>query len=340
MTIAILWLIATGALLTLAASFLTRAADDIAERSGLGRVWMGAVLLAAATSLPELTVDISAVRQGAADLAAGDLFGSSMANMLILAVLGLTPPRDEIFRRASLDLTLSAALAITMSAVAALMVFSQSTSVVAGVSPGAILLLALFVVGSHVVYRQQHDGAPPTVSPSSPPNGQVVATATGLGSLRGPVVRFVAATAVILLVAPRFASSAQQVAELSGLGLTFFGTLFVGASTSLPEIVTCIAAMRMGAFDLAVGNLFGSNVFNMTIFLAMNLAQPGTSIFASLDQSHVLSALIAILLMALGIASIMFRAKRRFALVEPGSALMVIAYVAGVLALYRMHARE
>ncbi len=131
---AILWFVGAGVILILAATFLTRAADEIAERSGLGRVWMGAVLLAAATSLPELAVDVAAVRQGAADLAAGDLFGSSMANMLILAVLGLAPPRDEIFRRASLDLTLSATLALTLNGVAGLLVFTRSSAVVAGVS--------------------------------------------------------------------------------------------------------------------------------------------------------------------------------------------------------------
>lgn len=261
MTAALLGFIAAGGILIVAAAFLTRAADTIADRSGLGRVWMGAVLLAAATSLPELAVDISAVRQGAADLAAGDLFGSSMFNMLILAVMGILPPRDEIFRRASLDLTLSAALAITMHVVAAVMILSQSSAVLAGVSPGALVLLVLFVVGSHAVYRQQHDGeraGPPSSGDRSKAEG---AGAGPRASLRGSIVSFAVATAVILLIAPRFASNAQQIADLSGLGLTFFGTLFVGASTSLPEIVTCVAALRMGAFDLAVGNLFGSNVF-------------------------------------------------------------------------------
>lgn len=343
MTQALLLFLGAGAVLIVAATFLTRAADDVAERTGIGRVWMGSVLLAAATSLPELSVDIAAVRQGAPDLAAGDLFGSSMANMLILAVLGLLPPRDEIFRRASLDLTLSGALAIVLNAVAALLIFTQSTTVVAGVSPGSLLLFLLFVVGSHVVYRQrevsQPEGTPPVLaaSPEALPDDRAGGHEAPR-PMRSSIVRFVAATLAIFLIAPSFAGSAHVIAERSGLGTTFFGTLFVGASTSLPEIVTCIAAVRMGAFDLAVGNLFGSNVFNMTIFLAMDLASPGASIFASVDQAHVVSAFIAMILMALGIASIVFRAKRRFALVEPGSVLMVLAYVAGLVVLYRVNA--
>jgi cation:H+ antiporter len=202
------------------------------------------------------------------------------------------------------------------------------------VNPGSILLLALFVVGSHVVYRQAANG----VRASAGAGTRQAAPGTDRSPLRSSVLRFAGAALAILLAAPFFAARAQRIAELSGLGSSFFGTLFVGTATSLPEIVTCIAAVRMGAFDLAVGNLFGSNVFNMTIFLAMDVALPGASIFAVLAPGHVVSALVAMILMALGLASIVFRAERRFALVEPGSVIMVLTYAAGVAALHHAHA--
>lgn len=327
----VLWLgfLAAGLALVVAALVLTRAADALAERSGLGRVWIGSVLLAGATSLPELAVDVSAVRQGAADLAVGDLFGSSMANMLVLALLGLAPPRDEVFRRSSLDHALSAGLAILMNALAALLVLTRSDTLVLGLSPGALLLLVLFVVGSHIVYRQGA-GAAALGAVTAPARAR-----TSWTRLATPALRFAAAAAGILLLAPFFAARARDLAQASGLGATFFGTLFLGLCTSLPEIVTSFAALRLGAIDLAVGNLFGSNVFNMTIFFAMDLARPGESIFTGLDPTHVVSALVALILMALGLASIVFRAERRFALLEPGSVLMVLAYGAGVAALYR-----
>lgn len=84
--------IASGLVVVLAGNALARYADAIAEATKLGRLWIGSVLLAGATSLPELATDISAVRLGATDLAVADLFGSSMANMLILAVIDLLPP--------------------------------------------------------------------------------------------------------------------------------------------------------------------------------------------------------------------------------------------------------
>jgi cation:H+ antiporter len=147
------------------------------------------------------------------------------------------------------------------------------------------------------------------------------------------VIGFTAAAIVVLAAAPAFAWSAKGIAEISGLGNTFVGTWLVGLATSLPEVVACLAALKMGSFDLAVGNLFGSNAFNMAIFLALDLAQPG-SLFAVLDPSHALSALAAVVLMSLGVAAIVYRAKRRFAMLEPDSLLMLVAYCAAILLLY------
>jgi cation:H+ antiporter len=146
---------------------------------------------------------------------------------------------------------------------------------------------------------------------------------------------FAAGSLVIFLAAPYLASSAGRIADLSGLGTTFIGTWLLGLSTSLPELVTSIAAVRMGWFDLAVGNLFGSNSFNMLVFVAMEFASP-TPIFARLDPVNALTACLAIALMSLGLASIVYRAERRFAILEPGSALMVLGYAAALWAVY-MH---
>jgi cation:H+ antiporter len=89
----------------------------------------------------------------------------------------------------------------------------------------------------------------------------------------------------------------------------------------------------MGAFDLAVGNLFGSNACNMAVFFVLDLVQPG-SLFAALDPSHAVSALFAVVLMSIGLAAIVYRAKRRFAMLEPDSILMLVAYA---LALWLLH---
>ncbi len=119
----------------------------------------------------------------------------------------------------------------------------------------------------------------------------------------------------------------------SGLGETFVGTLCVGLATSLPELAASLAAVRLGAYDLAVGNLFGSNAFNMAVLLVLDASQPG-SLYALLDPAHALSGLLAIALMSLGLAAIAFRAERRYALVGPSSILIAAGYLAAIALLY------
>jgi len=321
----VLAFVASGLVVVVAGSAMARYADAIAEITKIGRLWIGSVLLAGATSLPELTTDVAAVRLGATDLAVGDLFGSSMANMLILAVIDLWPVRGRVLRAAALDHALAASLAIALNALAAVMVLSGSTFSILRVSPASVLLALAYVAGVRAVYRNTVP-AQDTPAPALPPAS---ASVDGRPTLRRAVLGFAAGALAILVAAPAFAWSAKGIAESTGIGHTIAGTYLVGLATSLPELVTCVAAVRLGAFDMAVGNLFGSNAFNMAIFLAIDVAQPG-SIFASLDPQHAVSGLFGVVLMGLGLAAIAFRAKRRFAMIEPDSVLILVSYVAAL----------
>jgi cation:H+ antiporter len=326
----VLGFFASGAVVVFAGIALARYADAIAAATKLGRIWTGSVLLAAATSLPELTTDVSAVRLGAVDLAVGDLFGSSMANMLILAAVDLWPPRKHVLQRVTLDHALAACLAISLNAMAAVLVLVRPEASLLWVGPGSLFLFLAYVAGTRAVYRHAaretvHAVATATETPPAETRPPV--------SLSRAVGGFVAAALVVLLVAPVFAWSAKGIAAISGLGDTFVGTWLVGLATSLPELTASIAAVRMGAFDLAVGNLFGSNACNMAVFFVLDLVQPG-SLFAALDPSHAVSALFAVVLMSIGLAAIVYRAKRRFAMLEPDSILMLVAYA---LALWLLH---
>jgi cation:H+ antiporter len=267
------------------------------------------------------------VRLGAPDLAAGDLFGSSMANMLILAAVDLAFRRRQLLRQAALDNALLASLAIVLNALGAIFVLARPRHHLLGVAPESLLLVAVYLAGVRAVYRHGRRLAPGSEKPARADRQR----------LRGASLRFGVAALVTFGAAPPFAASAQAVAELSGLGSTFVGAFLVGLATSLPELVAAVAAVRLGAFDLAVGNLFGSNAFNMAIFFALDLAQPG-SLFAASDPAHALTAIFAMVLMALGLAAIVYRAERRNVLVEPDSLLLLLAYLAAVVWLHAIAA--
>jgi cation:H+ antiporter len=314
--------LASCAVVVGAGARLAREADVIAEETGIGRLWVGTLLLAAATSLPELASDVWAVRFGAPDLAVGDLFGSSMANMLVLALVDLRARAGS----ATLDHALAACVAIGSNALAALLVLARSPLAWFGIAPGSLALGAVWLAGTRAAHRRARRAATALDAPGR--RGE-----EARARLRRATLGFGVAALAILAAAPAFAWSAQRIAELSGLGTTFVGAALVGLATSLPELVTSLAAARLGAYDLAIGNVFGSNAFNMAIFLPLDLAHPG-SIFAALDPEHALTALVAVVLMSLGLAALLLGAERRFALVAPDRLLMIALYFGGLALLY------
>lgn len=311
------WLALSGLVLVWAATGLTRAAEQIANSTGIGQLWLGSVLLAAATSLPELVTDVTAVRLGASDLAAGDLFGSSMANMMILALLLLLRRPDTVTWRFGNELTRTAGLAWVLTALAAMAVLLRPQSSWFGFAPMSLLLVTIYLLWTRSGFIHDRAASTEEAKPSHTlPSGDSWHRA-GWG--------FCVAALVIVLSAPLFAAASHRLAELSGLGDTFVGTAIVGLSTSLPELVVSLAALRLGASGLAVGNLFGSNAFNMLIFAGMDFADR-RPIFAALDPTHALSALAAIGLMAVGLSAVLRPPRSRLALFEPSGLTLMLAY--------------
>lgn len=115
------------------------------------------------------------------------------------------------------------------------------------------------------------------------------------------------------------------------VGNSFIGTTLVALCTSLPELVASLAALRIGAFDLAVGNVFGSNAFNMILLVPLDMLCPG-SLLASVHPVHVVSVLAAILATAIAIMGQLYTPESRYRLIEP-DAWLVLAVVLGSLGL-------
>jgi cation:H+ antiporter len=325
----LVFLLAAGVVVG-AGTALARSGDLIAARTNLGGLWVGSVFLALATSLPELATDIAAVRLGAHDLAAGDLFGSSMVNMLILAILNLAPAGAGLFRKAALEHVLYAAVAIVLTCTAAVTILLRPTASVAGIGPGSLLLVVIYVIGSRAIFR--HSAVARAATAMAELSGEPLPTPETGRSIRPAILTFLVASLVILVVAPQFARTAERLATITGAGSTFIGTWLVGLSTSLPELVTSLAAIRIGAFDLAVGNLFGSNAFNMTIIQILDAVQGPGAFLGVVSPAHAISAMTAVIMMAIALAALVYRTERRLALAEPSSMMIVIAYVAGLVA--------
>ena len=328
-----------AAMVALAGTYLARSADQIAEITRLGRLLIGSVLLAAATSLPELTVDVSAVRQGMPDLAAGDLLGSSLMNLLILAVLDLAHRSGgKMLSREAAAHALSATLSIALTALAGMAILTAPRLPgfsFLGIGIWSWGILVAYVLGVRMIFLDQRVSARAVAdaAEATEPDGD------GKQHVRlplwKPAVVFSVAAFVLFLAGPRLASVAGRLADLSGLGKTFVGTTLVALCTSLPEMVASITAMRMKAFDLVIGNVFGSNAFNMILFWPLDAAHPG-SLFADISPSHAVTSLAVILATTVAVLGQLYHVEKRKRVVEPDALLMLLMLGGALFLVYRL----
>lgn len=187
----------------------------------------------------------------------------------------------------------------------------------AGIGLGPILIAIVYVLGLRLVYYdQQH--AMEKLAP-----GEAALADIRAMSLSHATIGYVASGFGILLAAPLLASSAEELATATGLGGTFIGTTLVALSTSLPEAVTTWAAVRSGAFDLAVGNIFGSNAFNMIILVPAD-GFFGGSLLTAASPTHAITAVCVILATGLATLGLLYRPERRYWLIEPDATLVIL----------------
>lgn len=321
-------LVSVSALIFLVASRLSRHADTIADETGLGGLWVGTVLLAASTSLPEVLTDVNAALLDAPNIGVADIFGANMANMLILAVLDLVFTRRRILDHVYKDHAQFGLLGILLMGMAGMSIFAGGWGRIGHVGFDTIMIAAVYLGGMRIFYHAA--GVKPYLSrlPQADSHSRARLGQAGLGFGLGAVG--------LLALTPLLVLSAEAVSLETGISTTFIGTLLVGLTTTLPELSTTFSAIRLGAFDLAVGNLFGSVMFNMVILLLMDVAYPRGPLLGFVARDHVLTILIGVILLALGVVAILSRGRQRGLPFRLENLLMIATYVLGMWLLYRL----
>lgn len=313
-------------LVVLAAVRLAKYGDVIAIRTRLGGLFIGTILLAMATSLPELLTALNSIQQEAPSLSAGDFFGSSMFNMLMLAILDLLHQQKRILRQVAMQHALTAGLATLLMGFAIFAILADMDLRIGWVGLDSLILIGLYLYGTRLINRNSRQPeSPEEIAEELPPE---------IPSLRVAGLGFLAATLVLVVVTPWMVSSAVEIAEITGLGVGFVGAALVAIITSLPEVVTTIAAARLGAFHLAVGNLFGSNAFNMFALGIVDFFYLPGRFLAIIDPALVLAGLSGLLLTSLALIGNLAREERRLLFIEVDALLILIGYIGGMWVLY------
>ena len=318
----------------LAGAKFTRLADIVADRWNLGAGWVGLVLLASVTSLPELVIGTTATWFDNVDLALGNIFGSCSFNITLIVLLNAIVGGGSVLRDAGSThrLTSSFGLLLMAESLLGLVFFQKFPPTPTGEIAWAVLIFVTYFICMKLTYS--HEKAT---------NGQVegVEDRRRVGNGIWGQLAFMA---LILVVASWWLARIGDVLstheiKLIGrpLGATFVGACFLALSTSLPEIVTSITAVRLGKLDLALGNIFGSNMFNVFVIpmlkmVSMANGQPvmlSAQPLASMD--NLIAGLLAIILTAITIGALAYKSHRklprRFGY---DSILIAVVYVVGM----------
>jgi cation:H+ antiporter len=335
---AVVVFLVSAAVLVRAGASLAGYADQIAERMRMSRLFVGTLMLAFATSLPELVTDITAARADAPDLAVGDLLGSSMANMAILAIIDLLY-RGRVWPSVELGHARVAAVAIGLTSIAVLSILTGSEAGIGWVGFAPIVIMVLYVL-SIAWFRRMPLLARPglddrTIPMQKPTGWSVKAAQYSLGKLW---FGFGVAVSFIFMSAPIATLAVKAIAEHTGIEQSFLGAALLAVTTSLPELVASIASLRIGAYDMAVGNLFGSNVANMSVLLFADIAYTEGPILAAVAPAQAVAGVGAILLMAIAVAAIVGESERtRLRQLEPDAIALLLAYGALITAVALYH---
>ena len=241
--------------MVITANKLAEYGDVISVHTGMGGMLVGTILLAGATSLPELLASISAFRIGSPDLAAGNFFGSNMVNIALLAIVDLLNVNVPLLHTRAVTHTLTAALAAVLAVVAVIFVLADVEIVIGWVGIESIVLILLYFAGLWAIQKER--------GPTSAAGGATkVVPGEGFPSLRRGVVGFACCAGAHSHCAS-LVNALSDIAAQTGLGESFIGTTLLSVATSCAELLASWAAVRIGAVEMAVGNLFGSNVFNI-----------------------------------------------------------------------------
>ena len=320
MHLALLWLQLAGAAIVIlgASNFLAKSADVIAFKTGLGRAFIGVILLATATSLPELGTGVSSITLvDKPDLAVGDAFGSNLFNLLIIGLLDLFWRNGPILGSVSISAVLVGSLGILVIALGATALVIHGLTPAMGswtLSPVSVLILGVFLIAMFLIYkfeqRDRNDGDFAAIGTTDEDeeeggkyaNESFVRTAVIYGLSAGIVVGAAIWLSII----------GERITEEMGWEASFVGTQFLAFSTSLPELAASFAAIRINAPELAITGVLGSNLFNMGFILFMDdVVLVGAPLWDHVSSIHTLTAVVAVLMTAVVIVSVITRGRGR-----------------------------
>ncbi|WP_322794380.1 sodium:calcium antiporter [Bellilinea sp.] len=317
--------IVSSALVVIAAVKLAEYGDIIAIRTGLGRAFIGVILMASATSLPEFLTAINSIRLGIPDLSGGNIFGANMYNMLLLAFISILGWRERALRLVVRRHGLTGGGAILMILLATFFVYLNLDIKIGWVGIDSLLLIASYLILVRLLHTSN------TISEEETQESD-----DGLPTLRRALLWFGGAALILVLVMPWLVRVANNIAEMTGLGEGFVGVALMGFVSTMPELVATITAVRMKVYDLAIGNLFGSNMFNMFALGLVDFIFTKGRFIGSISPEFVLVGFLGLIMNAMALIGNQSIIRRRaLFFLELDAAVLILTFILGMMLIYQ-----
>jgi cation:H+ antiporter len=325
----------TALVIGVAGTRLANLADTLADRTGMGEIIAGALFVGASTSLPGVITSITTAAQGYPGLAIGNALGGLTAQTTFLAVA------DLVYRRANLEHAAASLTGLTQGTLLVslltipLLAMSAPEITILGVHPASVLMFVCFGFGLRLLAQVQDRPMWSPVQTRDTHDEAAQAEATGgderaTGTLWRAFLLYAAITAGAGYLV---GEAAAALVERTGLSQSAVGTVFAAVANSLPELVTAIAAVRIGAVNLAVGDIIGGNSFEVLFLAAADFFYRPGSIYHEFDADNVFTAMLAILMTGILLLGMLRRERHGIAGIGFESALVLLLYGLSVMLL-------
>jgi cation:H+ antiporter len=313
--------------------------DTIDTRFGLGEALGGLIFLAIATNLPEIAIVVSASLTNHVDIAIGNILGGIAIQTVVLVLLdgfGLRNKGALTYKAASLQLVLEGVLVISVLVITIMGTQLPQSLLFKRIAPADLLIAATWLVGLWLINKARTNlpwhakGLAPDVSRPTKNSRQGKAekwSTTRIWSI------FTLSALITLMAGVILEESSSAIAAHIGWSGVLFGSTLLAAATSLPEIATGLAAMKIGDYTLAISDIFGGNAFLPVLFLLATFIN-GESVLPLAKDTDIYLASLGALLTAIYVYGLIFRPKRQFLCLGIDSIVVLVVYVLGIIGLF------
>lgn len=320
---------------------LSNTTDIIDSRFGFSQALGGLIFLSVATNLPEIAIVVTASVMHDVGIIIGNILGGIAIQTVVLVVLdgfGLRKKAALTYQAASLQLVLEGVLVISVLVISIMATQLPKSVIFACLAPGDLLIVATWFTGLLLINKARTDlpwykkGRAPDTTQLNP--NQSKEKRQKWSTLRVLLV-FTFSALMTLIAGVILTTSGSAIATHMCWSGVLFGSTILAAATSLPEISTGLAAVKMKKYTLAFSDIFGGNAFLPVLFLPATLIS-GKSILPEAQNTDIYLASLGVLLTAVYIYGLIFRPKRQFFCLGIDSIVVLVMYVIGILGLFTL----